>query len=99
MIAGRTNAAQGDAIEQWARTLGWPLLGDVLSYTGQPLLHADLWLNAPAAQVELAHAELVVQFGSSLTGKRLLAWQAECPAGGIWAITAGGVFSPQPNRG
>ncbi|WP_074012671.1 2-succinyl-5-enolpyruvyl-6-hydroxy-3-cyclohexene-1-carboxylic-acid synthase [Candidatus Sodalis sp. SoCistrobi] len=92
VIAGRTDAAQGEAIAQWARTLGWPLLGDVLSHTGQPLPHADLWLNAPAAQAELARAELVVQFGSSLTGKRLLAWQAECPAEALWLV------DPLPGR-
>lgn len=77
---------------RWARTLGWPLLGDVLSHTGQPLPHADLWLNAPAAQGILARAELVVQFGSSLTGKRLLAWQADCPAQTLWLV------DPLPGR-
>ncbi|AHF76416.1 2-succinyl-5-enolpyruvyl-6-hydroxy-3-cyclohexene -1-carboxylate synthase [Sodalis praecaptivus] len=92
VIAGRTGAAQGEAIARWARTLGWPLLGDVLSHTGQPLPHADLWLNASAAQEILARTELVVQFGSSLTGKRLLAWQADCPAQMLWLV------DPLPGR-
>jgi hypothetical protein len=31
-------------VAEWAQTLGWPLIGDVLSQTGQPLPCADLWL-------------------------------------------------------
>lgn len=92
VIVGRTGSAQGEAIARWARSLGWPLLGDVLSHTGQPLPHADLWLNAPAAQRILACAEFVIQFGSSLTSKRLLAWHADCPVQTLWLV------DPLPGR-
>ena len=76
VIAGRMSAAEGKLAAEWAQTLGWPLIGDVLSQTGQPLPCADLWLGNAKAVTELAQAQIVVQLGSSLTGKRLLQWQA-----------------------
>lgn len=71
---------------QWAQTLGWPLIGDVLSQTGQPLPCADLWLGNAKAVTELQQAQIVVQLGSSLTGKRLLQWQATCEPEEYWVI-------------
>ena len=41
VIAGRMSAAEGKLAAEWAQTLGWPLIGDVLSQTGQPLPCAD----------------------------------------------------------
>ena len=65
---------RGIAAAKWASQLGWPLLGDVLSQTGRNhyLYCFDLWLNNPQVKAELNQAEIVIQFGSSLTGKRLL---------------------------
>jgi 2-succinyl-5-enolpyruvyl-6-hydroxy-3-cyclohexene-1-carboxylate synthase len=40
-------------VAEWAKTLGWPLIGDVLSQTGQPLPCADLWLANGKAVSEL----------------------------------------------
>ncbi len=68
-VAGRMSAAEGKKVAEWAQTLGWPLIGDVLSQTGQPLPCADLWLGNGKAVSELAQAQIVVQLGSSLTGK------------------------------
>ncbi len=76
VVAGRMSAAEGKKVAEWAQTLGWPLIGDVLSQTGQPLPCADLWLGNGKAVSELAQAQIVVQLGSSLTGKRVLQWQA-----------------------
>ncbi|ENZ4835805.1 2-succinyl-5-enolpyruvyl-6-hydroxy-3-cyclohexene-1-carboxylic-acid synthase [Klebsiella pneumoniae] len=45
VVAGRMSAAEGKKVAEWAQTLGWPLIGDVLSQTGQPLPCADLWLG------------------------------------------------------
>ncbi len=45
VVAGRMSAEEGKKVAQWAQTLGWPLIGDVLSQTGQPLPCADLWLG------------------------------------------------------
>ncbi|VTN10553.1 2-succinyl-5-enolpyruvyl-6-hydroxy-3-cyclohexene-1-carboxylate synthase [Raoultella terrigena] len=45
VIAGRMSAAEGVQAAAWAKMLGWPLIGDVLSQTGQPLPCADLWLG------------------------------------------------------
>lgn len=64
-------AQEGRQLTAWAAMLGWPLIGDVLSQTGQPLPCADLWLAHPRAQETLAQAQMVLQFGSSLTSKRL----------------------------
>ncbi len=53
VIAGRISAKEGIAVAKWVSQLGWPLLGDVLSQTGQPLPCADLWLNNPQVKAEL----------------------------------------------
>ena len=76
VVAGRMSASEGKLVAAWAKMLGWPLIGDVLSQTGQPLPCADLWLGNARAVSELQTAQIVVQLGSSLTGKRLLQWQA-----------------------
>ncbi|MEY4475254.1 MAG: 2-succinyl-5-enolpyruvyl-6-hydroxy-3-cyclohexene-carboxylic-acid synthase [Pseudomonadota bacterium] len=86
VIAGRMTAQEGQLLAQWAARLGWPLIGDVLSQTGQPLPCADLWLGQSAAKKILAQAQIVLQFGSSLTGKRLLQWQAECQPQEYWLV-------------
>ncbi|NUW58642.1 2-succinyl-5-enolpyruvyl-6-hydroxy-3-cyclohexene-1-carboxylic-acid synthase [Cronobacter muytjensii] len=92
VLAGRLNAQEGAAVAQWAQRLGWPLIGDVLSQTGQPLPCADLWLAHPDAAGVLAQAQFVVQFGGSLTGKRVLQWQSECRPQEYWIV------DPLPGR-
>ncbi|RNT28551.1 2-succinyl-5-enolpyruvyl-6-hydroxy-3-cyclohexene-1-carboxylic-acid synthase [Proteus mirabilis] len=86
VIAGRISPEEGVEVAKWASQLGWPLLGDVLSQTGQPLPCVDLWLNNPQAKSELNNAEIVIQFGSSLTGKRLLQWQVGCSPNAYWIV-------------
>lgn len=86
VLAGRMRAEEGQLVAQWAQAMGWPLIGDVLSQTGQPLPCADLWLNHPRPQEILAQAQLVIQFGSGLTGKRVLQWQAKCRPEAYWII-------------
>lgn len=100
VIAGRLSAEEGKQVADWAECLGWPLIGDVLSQTGQPLPCADLWLgNARALQV-LRQAKIVVQFGSSLTGKRLLQWQTGGQHDNWWLIDpAPGRRDPGHHRG
>ncbi len=84
----------------WAQTLGWPLIGDVLSQTGQPLPCADLWLGNAKATSELQQAQIVVQLGSSLTGKRLLQWQASCEPEEYWIVDdIEGRLDPAHHRG
>ncbi|CAI2086785.1 2-succinyl-5-enolpyruvyl-6-hydroxy-3-cyclohexene-1-carboxylic-acid synthase [Serratia quinivorans] len=100
IVAGRMSAQEGEQLAQWAELLGWPLIGDVLSQTGQPLPCADLWLAQPQAQKLLADAQLVVQFGSSLTGKRLLQWQEQCRPQEYWLIDElPGRLDPAQHRG
>ncbi|MCW6526665.1 2-succinyl-5-enolpyruvyl-6-hydroxy-3-cyclohexene-1-carboxylic-acid synthase [Yersinia ruckeri] len=100
VIAGRMSAEEGVQVAEWAKALGWPLLGDVLSQTGQPLPCADLWLGHPRACNLLKQAKLVVQFGSSLTGKRLLQWQAECQPEEFWLVDPlPGRLDPANHRG
>ena len=86
IIAGRIAAEEGEQLARWAKTLGWPLISDVQSQTGNPLPCADLWLAHLHARQTLAQAELVIQFGGSLTGKRLLQWQAACQPQEYWLI-------------
>ncbi|CAM3873448.1 2-succinyl-5-enolpyruvyl-6-hydroxy-3-cyclohexene-1-carboxylic-acid synthase [Serratia silvae] len=100
IIAGRMEAEEGVQLAEWAGMLGWPLIGDALSQTGQPLPCADLWLANPQARDLLASAQLVVQFGSSLTGKRLLQWQERCQPEAYWLIDdLTGRLDPAHHRG
>ncbi len=100
IIAGRLSAREGVRLAEWAAELGWPLIGDVLSQTGQPLPFADLWLADPAAGQCLQQAELVIQFGGSLTGKRLLQWQAQCRPQEYWLVDPlPGRLDPAHHRG
>ncbi|CNJ83170.1 2-succinyl-5-enolpyruvyl-6-hydroxy-3-cyclohexene-1-carboxylate synthase [Yersinia aldovae] len=100
VIAGRMMAQEGQLLAEWAALLGWPLISDVLSQTGQPLPCADLWLGNPAAKKILAQAQIVLQFGSSLTGKRLLQWQAQCQPQEYWLVdNLPGRLDPANHRG
>ncbi|WP_337261750.1 MULTISPECIES: 2-succinyl-5-enolpyruvyl-6-hydroxy-3-cyclohexene-1-carboxylic-acid synthase [unclassified Serratia (in: enterobacteria)] len=100
VLAGRISAEEGVQLAEWAAMLGWPLIGDVLSQTGQPLPCADLWLAQPQARQLLEKAQLVVQFGSSLTGKRLLQWQEHCQPEEYWLIDSlPGRLDPAHHRG
>lgn len=100
VVAGKMRATEGKQVAQWARILGWPLIGDVLSQTGQPLPCADLWLGNEKALTELARAQIVVQFGGCLTGKRLLQWQSRCEPQEYWLIDESqGRLDPAHHRG
>ena len=100
VVAGRMSAAEGKRVAEWAQTLGWPLIGDVLSQTGQPLPCADLWLGNARAVTELRQAQIVIQLGGSLTGKRLLQWQATCEPEEYWLVDSQeGRLDPAHHRG
>lgn len=100
VLAGRMSAEEGKLVAQWAQRLGWPLIGDVLSQTGQPLPCADLWLGNARAVTELEQAQIVVQLGGSLTGKRLLQWQATCTPEEYWLVDPHeGRLDPAHHRG
>ncbi len=100
VVAGRLNSEEGKQVAAWAKMLGWPLIGDVLSQTGQPLPCADLWLSNSQAVTELAEAQIIIQFGSSLTGKRVLQWQATCEPEEYWLVdNLSGRLDPANHRG
>ncbi|NDJ57005.1 2-succinyl-5-enolpyruvyl-6-hydroxy-3-cyclohexene-1-carboxylic-acid synthase [Enterobacteriaceae bacterium 4M9] len=100
IIAGRLSVREGEQVAAWAQMLGWPLIGDVLSQTGQPLPCADLWLGNARAVSELNEADIVIQFGASLTGKRLLQWQATCQPQEYWIVDSlNGRLDPAHHRG
>lgn len=100
VVAGRLNAEEGKQVAAWAKMLGWPLIGDVLSQTGQPLPCADLWLGNSRSVDELAEAQIIIQFGSSLTGKRVLQWQATCEPEEYWLVdNQPGRLDPANHRG
>ena len=99
VVAGRMSAAEGVKLAAWAKIQGWPLIGDVLSQTGQPLPCPDLWLTNKAADC-LQQAEMVIQFGGHLTGKRVLQWQAACQAEEYWLVdSSAGRLDPAHHRG
>ncbi len=61
---------------------------------------ADLWLGNGKAVSELAQAQIVVQLGSSLTGKRVLQWQATCEPDEYWLVdNLPGRLDPAQHRG
>ncbi|KMJ45490.1 2-succinyl-5-enolpyruvyl-6-hydroxy-3-cyclohexene-1-carboxylate synthase [Xenorhabdus khoisanae] len=100
VLAGRMSAEEGELVAQWAKEMGWPLIGDVLSQTGQPLPCADLWLNHHRAQEILSQGQLVIQFGASLTGKRLLQWQTRCQPEQYWIVDpVAGRLDPANHQG
>lgn len=100
IIAGRLSGRESERVAHWAEQLGWPLISDVQASTGNPLPCADLWLASPQAQAILAHAQLVIQFGAGLTGKRLLQWQAACQPDEYWLIDPlSGRQDPAQHRG
>lgn len=100
IIAGRISAHESELLVQWADQLGWPLISDVQAATGNPLPCADLWLSSPQAKTVLERAQLVVQFGGWLTGKRLLQWQAVCQPEEYWLVDAlPGRQDPAQHRG
>ena len=99
VVVGKVSAAEGIEVAAWAKILGWPLIGDVLSQTGQPLPCADLWLVNKAADC-LRQTDIVIQFGGHLTGKRVLQWQATCQAEEYWLIdSSAGRLDPAHHRG
>ncbi|MEH0832243.1 2-succinyl-5-enolpyruvyl-6-hydroxy-3-cyclohexene-1-carboxylic-acid synthase [Pectobacterium cacticida] len=100
VLVGRVRPEQGARLVAWANTLGWPLIGDVFSQSGQPLPCADIWLAHPGAIACLRQADIVLQFGGSLTGKRVLQWQAQCQPQEFWLIDAlPGRLDPAHHRG
>jgi len=88
VIAGKMRAEEGVAVAAWASRLGWPLLADVQSQTGQPLPYASRWLADPRAVNWLSGVEIVVQFGSHLVGKAILNWLSLCQPAAYWLVEA-----------
>lgn len=86
VVAGKLSPSEGVAVAQWAKKMGWPLLSDIQSQTGQPLPHAGLWLMQPAVADLLHGPDIVVQFGSHLVGKALTHWLAGCQPAQFWLI-------------
>lgn len=88
VVAGKMSPDEGVAVARWASELGWPLIADVQSHCGQPLPAAEIWLHHPQAIDWLSDAQIVVQFGSHLTGKALCHWLAVSKPAQFWLIEA-----------
>jgi len=86
VVAGKLSAEEGVALAKWAAELGWPLLSDIQSHTGTPLPCAEVWLREAHAQKALASAQIIIQFGARLTGKRLAGWLAASQPEAYWLI-------------
>jgi 2-succinyl-5-enolpyruvyl-6-hydroxy-3-cyclohexene-1-carboxylate synthase len=88
VVAGRLSAEEGALVARWADALGWPLIGDVLSSTGQPMPGADLWLNHPTAKRLLEKVDIVIHFGANPTGKRALELLSSVQSETYWTINS-----------
>ncbi|CAL1329093.1 2-succinyl-5-enolpyruvyl-6-hydroxy-3-cyclohexene-1-carboxylic-acid synthase [Candidatus Providencia siddallii] len=86
LVIGKIDVKDSKYIIYWGKKLGWPIIGDVLSQIGQPYPCADLWLNHPLIQNMFNEVELVIQFGSNLTGKYLLNWLSNCNPKEYWIV-------------
>ncbi|KAB8312236.1 2-succinyl-5-enolpyruvyl-6-hydroxy-3-cyclohexene-1-carboxylic-acid synthase [Erwinia endophytica] len=86
VIVGNVTAEEGTALVKWAGELGWPLIADVQSQAGASFPCAEIWLQQSVAREALEQAQLVVQFGSHLTGKHLTSWLAEYQPEAYWLI-------------
>lgn len=85
VVAGKITAQEGAALAKWAATLGWPLLADIQSHTGAPFPCSEIWLQHEQAQ-PLADADIIIQFGARLTGKKLTGWLAAANPAAYWLI-------------
>nr|WP_024965147.1 2-succinyl-5-enolpyruvyl-6-hydroxy-3-cyclohexene-1-carboxylic-acid synthase [Pantoea sp. IMH] len=92
VVVGKVTPEEGKAIAAWADLLGWPLLADVQSQTGQPFPFAEIWLRKPQARQVLSQADVVVQFGSHFVSKQLTLWLANHQPEAWWLI------EPVPGR-
>lgn len=71
VVIGAMNTADMQAIKQWAKVMGWPVLVDPQSGGSSAWSHYDVWLQNQTCQDKLAEAEILVQFGARLVSKRL----------------------------
>lgn len=96
IVAGRIqDPAQGKAVAELARRLGWPLLSDLQSqirFEEGNLIHMDLALQDDDFVSELARAEVLLQFGARLVSKRLGQFIRQHPWQDYWLV------DPQPAR-
>ncbi|WP_136482801.1 2-succinyl-5-enolpyruvyl-6-hydroxy-3-cyclohexene-1-carboxylic-acid synthase [Vibrio sp. H11] len=74
VIIGSLPLCQAQAARDFARQLGWPVLGDIQSGVSSEWAHYDLWLQNATASARLNECELVLQFGARVVSKRLNQW-------------------------
>ncbi|MDR0588314.1 MAG: 2-succinyl-5-enolpyruvyl-6-hydroxy-3-cyclohexene-1-carboxylic-acid synthase [Burkholderiales bacterium] len=92
VVAGALRPHEGALLRDWANELGWLLLSDVLSHTGQPQPYVNLWLTGRQARQITQEAEIIIQFGKHLTGKALLLEMARLDPQQYWVV------DPLPGR-
>ncbi|MEH6643416.1 2-succinyl-5-enolpyruvyl-6-hydroxy-3-cyclohexene-1-carboxylic-acid synthase [Vreelandella glaciei] len=86
---------QAQQIVELAKQLGWPLLADIQSqihFDPHNLIHFDLALHDERFSIELAKAEVLLQFGGRLISKRLTQFIAQHPWQDVWLV------EPLPQR-
>ncbi|GEN26563.1 2-succinyl-5-enolpyruvyl-6-hydroxy-3-cyclohexene- 1-carboxylate synthase [Halovibrio variabilis] len=100
IVVGRVEGSvddphQAQQIVALSKQLGWPLLADVqsqLRFDPQNLIHFDLALHDERFSIELAKAEVLLQFGGRLISKRLTQFIAQQPWQDVWLV------DPLPQR-
>lgn len=86
VVIGAMSIADMQAIKQWAKAMGWPVLVDPQSGGSSAWSHYDVWLQNQACQDKLAEAEILVQFGARLVSKRLGQFIAQHDWQDYWLI-------------
>tara|TARA_R110002051_G_scaffold72047_2_gene130250 strand:- start:653 stop:2395 length:1743 start_codon:yes stop_codon:yes gene_type:complete len=90
IVVGRVDDhKQAQQIVELSKQLGWPLLADIQSqihFDPHNLIHFDLALHDERFSIELAKAEVLLQFGGRLISKRLTQFIAQQPWQDIWLV-------------
>lgn len=95
VVGSVDDAQQAQQVVALAKQLGWPLLADVqsqLRFDPHNLIHFDLALHDERFIMELAKAEVLLQFGGRLISKRLTQFIAQQPWQDVWLV------EPLPQR-
>ncbi|WP_234494274.1 2-succinyl-5-enolpyruvyl-6-hydroxy-3-cyclohexene-1-carboxylic-acid synthase [Vibrio maritimus] len=74
IIVGNVTLAEAEKAKALGVLLGWPVLFDPQSGTHDKWQRYDMWLQNVKLSQKLSETDLIVQFGSRLVSKRLLAW-------------------------
>lgn len=74
LVIGSVDLSTANLAKALAEKMGWLCLCDPQSGASTSLAHYDLWLQVGSLREKLSCADVIVQIGSRIVSKRLLAW-------------------------